>query len=207
LTDAQIDQIMAAQGTTPTEPTVPNPGELEQLRAQIAQLTQTNQSAQAMIKQLRGTKPAPPKPQGQREPQTPPTPETAEDSSADLERQLAEAQAELAKIRTDSALKVAMLSAKAKPDDIDYLIFRLRQQTPDIALGDDGKVKGVDDLIKAQKATLPKHFEDDADAGKDGLKPIGNPLPKDKGTGNPGEPKTMTEAIRMEMTGGKPTTS
>ena len=62
--------------------------------------------------------------------------------------------------RTESALKIGLLSAGAKPDDIDYLLFKMNHDTdwkPE--LGEDGHVKGLQDKLKGLKTQYPSNFE------------------------------------------------
>ena len=66
-------------------------------------------------------------------------------------------QEELAEAKTESALKIGLLSAGAKATDIDYLIYKMNHDSdwkPE--LGEDGQVKGLDDKVKAQ---FPSQFE------------------------------------------------
>lgn len=62
--------------------------------------------------------------------------------------------------RTESALKIGLLSAGAKADDIDYLLFKMNHDTdwkPE--LGEDGQVKGLQDKLKGLKTQYPSNFE------------------------------------------------
>lgn len=62
--------------------------------------------------------------------------------------------------RTESALKIGLLSAGAKPDDIDYLLFKMSHDTdwkPE--LGEDGQVKGLQEKLKGLKTQYPSNFE------------------------------------------------
>ena len=66
----------------------------------------------------------------------------------------------------------------AKVTDIDYMTFKLKEKG-ELELGEDGKIKGIDDKIAGLKTQFPSQFE----SGKGGLKIDPNPLP------NPNEPK------------------
>ena len=69
-------------------------------------------------------------------------------------------QEEAVQAKTESALKIGLLSAGAKADDIDYLIFKMSHDTdwkPE--LGDNGQVKGLDDKVKGLKTQFPNQFE------------------------------------------------
>lgn len=69
-------------------------------------------------------------------------------------------QEELAEAKTESALKIGLLSAGAKATDIDYLIYKMNHDSdwkPE--LGEDGQVKGLDDKVKGLKTQFPSQFE------------------------------------------------
>ena len=52
-------------------------------------------------------------------------------------------------------MKVALLEANVT--DVDYLTFKIKEKG-EIKLGDDGKIKGIDDTIAALKTQFPQHF-------------------------------------------------
>lgn len=62
---------------------------------------------------------------------------------------------ELQQTRIESALKVALLEANVT--DVDYLAFKIKEKG-EVTLGDDGKIKGIDDTIAALKTQFPQHF-------------------------------------------------
>lgn len=95
----------------------------------------------------------------------------------DYEGQVATLQAELAQAKLDSAINVGLLAAGVKPDDVDYVTFKLKQKG-ELSLDDSGKVKGWDDKIAALKTQLPAQFE-----GSGAKKVIENKLPE----GDPGD--------------------
>ena len=69
-------------------------------------------------------------------------------------------QEEAQEAKTESALKIGLLSAGAKAGDIDYLIFKMSHDSdwkPE--LGDDGQVKGLDEKLKGLKTQYPNQFE------------------------------------------------
>lgn len=98
------------------------------------------------------------------------------------------AEAEQAKI--ESAVKVALIGAKAV--DVDYLMFKLREKGESLQLDDNGEVKGLADKIDALKVQLPKMFE--AEGGK---KMDENRLPEGGGEPKKPEPKNLAEAIEQ----------
>lgn len=59
-------------------------------------------------------------------------------------------------LKTENALKFALLSAGAV--DVDYLVFKAKEKG-EIKLGDDGKIKGEDNLISGLKTQHPAMFE------------------------------------------------
>ena len=75
---------------------------------------------------------------------------------ADYEAKMAQIQAELEQTKLDSAIKVELLSSKAL--DVDYLTFKLKEKG-ELALDENGKIKGWDDKIAALKTQFPTQFE------------------------------------------------
>lgn len=104
-----------------------------------------------------------------------------------------ELQRQLAETKANSALKVALLSAKAL--DIDYLTYKVKEKMKaegkTLELDENENIKGWDDLLSGLKTQCPKQFESATGGGIDP-----NPLPE----GDPGnaEPQTLADAIRME---------
>lgn len=74
----------------------------------------------------------------------------------DYETEIATLKAENAELKTDNALKFALVAAGAV--DVDYLVFKAKEKG-EIKLGDDGKIKGEDDLISGLKTQHPAMFE------------------------------------------------
>ena len=75
---------------------------------------------------------------------------------ADYEAKMAQIQAELEQTKLEAAIKVELLSSKAL--DVDYLTFKLKEKG-ELALDENGKVKGMDDKIAALKTQFPTQFE------------------------------------------------
>lgn len=98
------------------------------------------------------------------------------------ETQVATLQAELEQTKLESAIKVELLSEKAL--DVDYLTFKLKEKG-ELALDENGKIKGWDDKVAALKTQFPTQFET---AGQ--RKVIENKLPDNN---NPGERTVTTE--------------
>lgn len=74
----------------------------------------------------------------------------------EYEAKIAELEAEKQQVQTEAALKVALLEANA--DDVDYLTFKIKEKG-EIQIGDDGKIKGIDDTIAALKTQFPNQFK------------------------------------------------
>lgn len=78
----------------------------------------------------------------------------------EYQAQIQTLQEEAVKAKTESALKIGLLSAGAKPSDIDYLLFKMEHDSdwkPE--LDDQGKVKGLDEKLKGLKIQFPAQFE------------------------------------------------
>jgi uncharacterized protein YhaN len=82
--------------------------------------------------------------------------EALQQKVADYEAKMAQIQAELEQTKLDAAIKVELLSSKAL--DVDYLTFKLKEKG-ELALDENGKIKGWDDKIAALKTQFPTQFE------------------------------------------------
>ena len=109
-------------------------------------------------------------------------------SVKDYETTVAALQKENEQLKIDKAVEIALLENKAKAGDIDYLMFKIKAEHKDLALDENGKVKGIDDIISGAKTSYAGHFETVA---KKTYEP--NKLPK----GDPAEaePTSLVEAI------------
>lgn len=87
------------------------------------------------------------------------------------ETQVSQLQEQLKQTQLESEIKVALLGAKAT--DIDYLTFKLKANGEKLELGEDGHIKGIDEMITGLKTRFPNQFEK---AGTPKVEP--NPLPK-----------------------------
>lgn len=93
------------------------------------------------------------------------------------ETQVAQLQAQLQATKIKSAVKVALLSAKAV--DVDYLAFKieekLKAEGKKLELDENENIKGWDDILSGLKTQLPNQFE----SGSGGRKVLeGGRLPK-----------------------------
>lgn len=73
--------------------------------------------------------------------------------------QVKQLQAQLVQTQIDSGLKIAFIEAGGT--DIDFLIWKAKQGNDGkpLELGEDGKIKGIDDLISGLKSSAPNHFK------------------------------------------------
>ena len=97
---------------------------------------------------------------------------------ADYQTKVEQLQAELQQTRIDSAINVGLLAAGVKPDDVDYVTFKLKAKG-DVELDEQGNIKGWDDKIAGLKTQFPANF---ASAG--GKKYEEHRLPDDQGGGD-----------------------
>lgn len=75
---------------------------------------------------------------------------------SDYESQIETLKHENEALKTENALKFALKDAGAV--DVDYLIFKAKEKG-EIKLDEDGKIKGIDDLIAGLKTQIPSQFE------------------------------------------------
>lgn len=99
--------------------------------------------------------------------------EDAQKQIADYKAQNEKLLAELEQTKIEAEIKVGLLAEKAL--DVDYLTFKLKEKG-ELALDENGKIKGWDDKMAALKTQLPNQFESAANK-----KIIENRLPEDKG--------------------------
>ena len=66
-------------------------------------------------------------------------------------------QAELQQTKIDSAINVGLLAAGVKPDDVDYVTFKLKAKG-EIELDEQGNIKGWDDKVAGLKTQFPANF-------------------------------------------------
>lgn len=99
-------------------------------------------------------------------------------------------QKELEKTKVDNAIQLALRDAKAV--DPDYLAFKLREKhkPEELVLDENGKIKGIDDMLSGLKTQFPAQFEK---AGEKRV--IVNDL-GDEGGGSE-EPKDLKDALQM----------
>ncbi len=76
---------------------------------------------------------------------------------ATYEQQIAVLQAQLEETQTDADVQMELLAAGVKPDDMDYVMFKLKAKGK-LERGEDGKIKDMADKIDALKTQLPNQF-------------------------------------------------
>lgn len=109
----------------------------------------------------------------------------------DYESEIETLKKENADLKTENALKFALVAAGAV--DVDYLVFKAKEKG-EVKLGDDGKIKGEDDLISGLKTQHPAMFEASGSNQQNGNRRIlENNLP----TG--GKDKTVTKEQFLKM--------
>ena len=108
--------------------------------------------------------------------------------------QVKQLQEQLNQTQIDSGLKIAFMEAGGT--DIDFLIWKAKHDNggKPLELGEDGKIKGIDDMISGLKTSAPNHFKKAS-----GVKVEENPLPS--GGDRKEEPKTLADALRIQYEG------
>lgn len=107
---------------------------------------------------------------------------------AAYEKQVADLNAQLAQAKLESAIKVALLEAKAT--DIDYMTYKLKEDG-ELVLDDHGKIKGWEDKIASLKTKFPNHFEGSQTKKVETFK-----LPNNEAGGKT-EPTSLADAIKQ----------
>lgn len=109
-----------------------------------------------------------------------------------FETENAKLKAQVLEAQIDGETQVKLLAAGVKPDDIDYVMFKLKAKGP-LEQGEDGKVKDLDDKIAALKTQLPAHFTGEAKRNI-----LEHKLPEDHDRDNTPEPKDLADALRLQ---------
>ena len=108
------------------------------------------------------------------------------------ETQVSQLQDQLKQTQVDAELKVAMLAAGAKSDDIDYLTYKLNSKGEKLEVGEDGHIKGIDEMIAGLKTQFPNQFE----SAKGGTVIEENRLPGSENRDT--EPQSLADALKMQ---------
>jgi hypothetical protein len=75
----------------------------------------------------------------------------------DYQTKMEQLQTELQQTKIDSAINVGLLAAGVKPDDVDYVTFKLKAKG-EIELDEQGNIKGWDDKVAGLKTQFPANF-------------------------------------------------
>lgn len=94
---------------------------------------------------------------------------------AEYEETINTLKAEKVELAKDNALKMMLLSNKAKANDIDYLMFKAKNGEMDIKFDKDGNLTNAEELAEGMKKIYPNNFEATAQKKVDV-----NELPDDK---------------------------
>ena len=116
--------------------------------------------------------------------------EATQQKIATYETEIADLKKENADLKTENALKFALMAAGAV--DVDYLVFKAKEKG-DIKLGDDGKIRGEDDLITGLKTQHPAMFQVSNNNQQNNRKILENNLP------NGDNDKTVTKEQFLKM--------
>lgn len=78
----------------------------------------------------------------------------------DYETRITELEEENENLRIENAVKVELLAAKAKSDDIEYLMFQMKKDSDKkLTLDDNGKLKDFDSILEGLQTAYPNNFE------------------------------------------------
>lgn len=133
-----IDKIMDENGKTINT----NKSKIDELTEQLGLKTKESEEANKLIAELKKSN------QGNEELQK---------SISTHEARIAELEAENNQLKLDNAIKVELLNAKAKGDDLDYLMFKIKQNNEKLSLTENGELKGFD--VEEIKTAYPSNFE------------------------------------------------
>ena len=133
-----IDAIMDENGKGINE----SKSKIDDLTSQLGLATKEKDEANKLIEELKKSN------QGNEE---------LQNKIGTYETQLNELKAENEQLKLDNAIKVELLGAKAKGDDLDYLMFKIKNNNDKLSLDENGKLKGFD--VEEIKTTYPSNFE------------------------------------------------
>lgn len=133
-----IDAIMDENGKGINE----SKSKIDDLTSQLGLATKEKDEANKLIEELKKSN------QGNEE---------LQGKIGTYETQLNELKAENERLKLDNAIKVELLSAKAKGDDLDYLMFKIKQNNEKLSLTENGELKGFD--VEEIKTAYPSNFE------------------------------------------------
>jgi len=133
-----IDAIMNENGKGINE----SKSKIDELTQQLGLKTKETEEANKLIEELKKSN------QGN---------EDLQKSISNYETENAKLKAENEQLKLDNAIKVELLNAKAKGDDLDYLMFKIKQNNDKLSLSENGELKGLD--VAEIKTAYPSNFE------------------------------------------------
>ena len=133
-----IDAIMNENGKGINE----SKSKIDELTQQLGLKTKESEEANKLIEELKKSN------QGN---------EDLQKSISTYETENAKLKAENEQLKLDNAIKVELLNAKAKGDDLDYLMFKIKQNNEKLSLTENGELKGFD--VEEIKTAYPSNFE------------------------------------------------
>ena len=133
-----IDAIMDENGKGINE----SKSKIDDLTSQLGLATKEKDEANKLIEELKKSN------QGNEE---------LQNKIGTYENELTQLKAENEQLKLDNAIKVELLGAKAKGDDLDYLMFKIKNNNDKLSLDENGKLKGFD--VEEIKTTYPSNFE------------------------------------------------
>lgn len=90
--------------------------------------------------------------------------ETLQQKVTEYQNQTAQLQKKLNDTLIDSGLRIAFMEAGGI--DIDYLIYKAKNGEKPVELGEDQKIKGIDDIVSGLKTSSPNQFGSGSGARK-----------------------------------------
>lgn len=115
------------------------------LKGQFDSLTNQNAESQKLIEELK---------------KSGASTEEMKGKISEYEKKIAELEAENTTLAIDNALKFALLEKGAKASDLDYLMYRIKQNNEDLKLDKDGNVKGINVIVEDTAKAYSGNFED-----------------------------------------------
>ena len=76
----------------------------------------------------------------------------------EYEQTIATLQQEKVKMQDENDLKMMFLSGNAKPEDVDYLMYRMEKAGTQVKKNDKGEITNKDEILKGMQKNFPSHF-------------------------------------------------
>lgn len=133
-----IDAIMDENGKGINE----SKSKIDDLTSQLGLATKEKDEANKLIAELKKSN------QGNEE---------LQNKIGTFESEIAHLKEENMQLKLDNAIERELLSAKAVNDDLNYLMFQIKERCKDLSLTENGELKGFD--VEEIKTAFPKNFE------------------------------------------------